>query len=163
MRELTAEEISSCFVNCSAKDLEKLELPQDLADRPWPTLDFLGWIDPSTPLRGYLVVDLPEGLTGVRLRFPGNPPSTRRPSMCSFCHTVHAVGGVALVSAPRRAGESAGSFGTYACADLACSLHVRDLTGPFHGVPARETIGYDHSVERLRTNVAAFVRRVMRG
>lgn len=160
MRILDAEEITGSFVNCSPTDLAKLELPSDLLSRPWPTLDFLGWIDPSTPLRGYLVVDLPEGLTGVRLRFPSSPPSTRRTSMCALCHTTHAVGGVSLVSAPHRRGDSVGSFGTYACTDLACSLHVRGLTGPFHGVPARETLGFEGAVERLRRNVAAFVRRV---
>lgn len=160
MRELTSEEIAGCFVNCSAKDLAKLELPADLAAKPWPTLDYFGWIDPSTPLRGYMVVDLPEGLTGVRLRFPSNPTAARRTAMCSFCHTTHATGGVSLVTAPRRQGDDAGSFGMYICSDLACSLHIRGLTGPLHGVPARETIGFDDAVERLRAKVAAFVRRV---
>ncbi|WP_030176962.1 FBP domain-containing protein [Spirillospora albida] len=166
MRAITEGELRTCFVNCSKGDAKRLNLPKDFAESPWEDLDFLGWRDPKAPDRAYLVAERGDGLIGIALRFasaPGRARGFNSTSMCSFCQTVHTGGGVALLGARRggEAGKQGNSVGQYLCADLACSLYVRGrkqtLLGDGHddGVPLADR------VERLRTNLDAFIASVI--
>jgi hypothetical protein len=52
-----------------------------------------------------------------------------KPAICDLCKTQQDAGGVRLVSFPRtKTASEHDSNGHLCCADLACSLHVRDLT-----------------------------------
>lgn len=52
-----------------------------------------------------------------------------KPAICDLCKTQQEAGGVRLVSFPKPDADSEhDSNGYLCCADLACSLHVRDLT-----------------------------------
>jgi hypothetical protein len=55
VQPLTEREIRAAFVNCSKGEAKRLNVPRDLATRPWDDLDFLGWRDPQAPERAYLV------------------------------------------------------------------------------------------------------------
>lgn len=138
-----------------------MNLPDDLAERPWDDLDYLGWQDPRAPQRRYLVTEHDGVLRGLVLRAP-EVGVARRASMCSLCLTVRS-GGVALLVAPRagKAGQRGHSTGLPMCADLCCSLLVRGriaTTGPV----VYETLSVEEKVARLRANLDTFLDRVLR-
>ena len=160
MECLTEARIRASFVNCTKGEARRLNVPKDLATRPWDDLDYLGWRDPQSTTRGYLVAEVDGALTGVVLRAPENSVGHARRSLCSLCLTVHS-GGVALMVAPRagRSGQRGNSVGTYICSDLACSLYVRGKreTGT---TGMHETLTAEQRADRLRHNLGAFVVRV---
>jgi hypothetical protein len=156
---LTETQIRASFVNTTKGEAKRLHVPRDLADRPWDDLDYLGWRDPQSPARGYLVAPGGDGLRGLALRAPEARTSARR-SMCSVCLTLRS-GGVSLMVAPRagKAGQQGHTIGTYLCADLACSLYVRGKLST--GTPGmHETLTQDARIERLVANLTSFVDRV---
>jgi treble-clef zinc-finger protein len=161
MRALAEPEIRASFVNCTKGEAKRLNLPADLARRPWSDLDYLGWRDPQAPQRGYLVAEHDGALRGVVLRAP-DVGVARRSSMCGLCLTVRS-GGVSLLVAPRagKAGQRGHSTGTPMCADLACSLYVRGRQSA-SGPVVYETLTVEEKVARLRTNLDAFLARVLR-
>ena len=138
-----------------------MNLPRDLGEVAWADLDYLGWRDPQSPARGYLVAEHAGRTCGIVLRAPGVGVG-RRASMCSLCLTVRS-GGVALMVAPRagRAGQRGHSVGTPMCADLACSLYVRGrltTSGPV----LQETLTTEQRIARLVANLDTFLARVLR-
>lgn len=162
MHPLTEPQIRAAFVNVTKGEAKRMNVPRDLAERPWDDLDYLGWRDPQSPARGYLVAPVGDRTVGVALRAPGASAGSARPSMCSLCLTVRS-GGVSLLVSPRagKAGSQGHTVGTNICDDLACSLYVR---GKLHaGTPAmRETLTLEQRIERLVENVESFVARVTR-
>ncbi len=184
MEPLSEAEIRASFVNCSKGEAKRLNLPRDLAERPWADLDFLGWRDPGAPDRAYLVVPVEGGdrtdggasgstaggpvgggLVGVTLRIaPGARRSLLRSSLCGFCLTGHSGGGVDLLAAPLAgpAGRQGNTVGLYMCADLACSLYVRGKKTSALAKRMEETLTLDEQIARTRRNVAAFLDKVTR-
>ena len=161
MNPLAEPEIRASFVNCTKGEAKRLNLPRDLAERPWDDLDYLGWRDPQAPARGYLVAEHAGRLQGIVLRAP-QVGTARRSSMCSLCLTVRS-GGVSLMVAPRagKAAQLGHSVGTYMCADLTCSLVVRGKVTT-SGPVVYETVTTEQRVERLTTNLDEFLARVLR-
>jgi hypothetical protein len=182
MEPLSEAEIRASFVNCSKGEAKRLNLPRDLAERPWADLDFLGWRDPGAPDRAYLVVpadggDGPDGgggpadrtagggPVGVTLRVaPGARRSLLRSSLCGLCLTGHSGGGVDLLAAPLAgpAGRQGNTVGLYMCADLACSLYVRGKKTSALAKRMEETLTLEEQIARTRRNVAAFLDKVTR-
>jgi hypothetical protein len=160
VHSLTEARIRSSFVNCTQGEAKRLNVPKDLAVRPWDDLDYLGWRDPQSPARGYLVAEVGGELTGVVLRAPDKTVGHARKSLCSLCLTVHS-GGVVLMVAPRagKPGQRGNSVGTYICSDLACSLYIRGKrdTGT---TGMHETLTVEQRAARLRDNLGAFLGRV---
>lgn len=166
MEQLTAEEIRCSFVNCSKGEASRLPLPKELAKVRWADLDFLGWRDQGAPGTAYVVAPAPDGdgVVGLVLRVNDTPGRARVKNMCTLCLTTHSSGDMALMVAPLAgaAGRSGNTVGNYLCADLACSLYARGLKRPERAQP-EETLTPEQKVERLRTNLRAFVRRVVSG
>jgi hypothetical protein len=162
MRPITENEIRASFVNCSKGETQRLNLPRDFAELPWPDLDFLGWRDPGAPDRGYLVAEHAERLVGVALRTGnGSGRGFTARSICTICKTTRTGGGVALLSA-RRAGESGrngNTVGQYICSDLACSLYVRGKKISA-GTLLDETLDVPARIARVETGLHAFLNRV---
>ncbi len=162
MKPLTEPEIRAAFVNCTKGEARRLNVPRDLTGLPWDDLDFLGWRDPQSPERAYLVAELDGNLTGIALRCPGPSPLQKRSNICSFCLTSH-TGGVTLMVAPKagQAGQHGNSVGTYLCTDLACSLYLRGKK-PVVGLGGRfrERLTLEEKVGRTMTNLAAFAVKV---
>jgi len=164
MRAITESDIRRSFVNCSKGEAKRVNVPRDLEEQPWEELDFLGWRDPGAPDRGYLVVDHGERLVGISLRATsGNSRGFTARSMCSLCLTTHTGGGVALMTARRtgEAGRQGNTVGQYLCTDLACSLYTRGGKQSAAGGELAETISADEKITRMRTNLAAFVDKVL--
>jgi hypothetical protein len=159
VRPLTEQEIRAAFVNCSKGEAKRLNMPRDLADRPWEDLDFLGWRDHQAPERAYLACETGDQLVAVTLRCPGPNPLQKKTSMCSICLTSH-TGGVTLMVAPRtgKAGQQGNTVGEYLCSDLACSLYLRGKK-PVSGRYS-EGLTVEEKVERAMTNLTAFVAKV---
>ncbi len=160
MTPLNEQQIRAAFVNCTKGEAKRLYVPHDLGDRPWADLDYLGWRDPQSPLRGYLVAEHEGRPCGIVLRAPESGGGARR-RMCSLCVTVHS-GGVSLMVAPRggKAGQQGNSVGTYICADLCCSLYVRNKLAT--GAPAlHETLTIAQRADRLVVNLDAFIAKVV--
>jgi hypothetical protein len=160
VRPLTEPQIRASFVNCTKGEAKRLNVPRDLADRPWDDLDYLGWSDPQAPTRRYLVAEVDGATYGVVLRINEASVGAARRSMCSLCITVQS-GGVSLMVAPRagKAGQQGNSVGTYICSDLACSLYVRGKLRT--GTPGmHETLTVEQRATRLVANLESFVARV---
>lgn len=158
---LTEPEIRASFVNCSKGEAKRLNVPRGLPEQPWADLDFLGWRDPQSRTRGYLVAPYDGGLRGVVLRASDGGAGVPRKNLCTICLTPHPPGGVVLLVAPRagKAGQNGDSVGTYVCADLQCSLYVRGRRKPdTERLP--ESLSVEQRIDRLTTNLAAFLGRV---
>jgi hypothetical protein len=163
VRPVTESDIRASFVNCTKGEAKRLAVPRDLATRPWPDLDFLGWRDPAAPERAYLVVESGDGLTGVALRRATPGTGLARRSMCSLCLTTHSGDGVSLMTARKagRAGQHGNSVGSYICSDLACSLYLRGKKDAGLGARFHETLTVAEKIARTMANVTAFLSRVV--
>lgn len=164
MQQVTERDIRASFVNCTKGEAKRLAVPRDLAARPWDDLDFLGWRDPGSPERAYLVTDFGDGLVGVALRLASSRAGRVRRTMCSLCLTTHAGGGVSLMTARKagRAGQQGNSVGVYICTDLACSLYVRGKKRTDPGGRIHESLTLEEQVERTTANLAGFLDTVLR-
>jgi hypothetical protein len=127
MQQITAQQIRSSFINASRSEAAKLNLPQDFDALEWASLDFLGWRDNKMPLRGYLVVPGPTGLTGIMLRAPEGGARKNRSVLCELCRDVFSKEDVLLWVAKRagQSGRDGNTVGTLICADFLCSGNVR--------------------------------------
>lgn len=160
MDPITEHEIRSSFINCSKGAAQRLAVPVDLADRPWGDLDFLGWSDPGSSGRCYLVVPEDDHLVGLALRHATGGP--RRAQMCTLCLTTHTGNGVALMAAARAGapGRRGDTVGIYTCSDLACSLYARGKRSPAAGRSYKEDVDPADRAARIQARVAAFITRV---
>ena len=133
-----------------------------LEEVAWSDLDFLGWVDPKAPQQAAVVTPHEDGLVAVKLH--RNAASGAGQRMCSWCCTLHPGSGVSLVVANRagRAGRDGNTTGTDVCADLRCSDYARGRATPAVVGLAQETLTAEQKSERLRRNLATFVRRVLR-
>ena len=164
MEPLTEHQVRASFVNASKGEVQRLNLPPDLDQLAWDQREFLGWVDPRSPLAAQLVVPTDDGPVGVVLRRNASGAGPRRARMCSLCATTHAGQGVALMVARRagKAGRDGNTVGLDICASLECSGYARGLLPPPAMTAAHETLSVDERVARLRRNVLAFVERVRR-
>ncbi|KAA0017981.1 FBP domain-containing protein [Antrihabitans cavernicola] len=160
MEPINERDIRSSFINCSKGDAKRLPVPKDLDDQPWDDLDFLGWSDPSFRGRCYIVTPQDDRLVGIALKYELG--GSRKSQMCTICLTTHAGGAVELMTA-RKTGDSGrrgNTVGTYICTDLACSLYARRKKTPALGNQYREDSSPEDRIERVRTNLDAFIGRV---
>ncbi|MFI7128152.1 FBP domain-containing protein [Nonomuraea sp. NPDC050153] len=165
MNPLTENDIRTSFVNCSKGEARRLGLPRGLSGSPWSDLDFLGWRDPGAPERAYLVAERDGGPVGVALRLAQEVRrSFTKSTLCSVCVTPHSGTGVALFTAPRvgAAGRQGNTVGAYMCADLACSLYVRDRKQTELGTRF-ESLTVAERVARAAANLDGFLERVLDG
>ncbi|SFC41291.1 FBP C-terminal treble-clef zinc-finger [Nocardioides terrae] len=158
MSPLSEPQIRAAFVNLSKGAAARVNLPADLEERAWQELDYLGWQDPKAPGRTYLVTDRAGQTRAIALRVSEAGRRARK-TMCDLCLTV---GSVTLMVAPRagRAGQRGDSVGTYICADLDCSLYVRNKRS--NGtVVMEERLSVEEKIARLVANLDTFVTRVL--
>ncbi|GAA1346138.1 FBP domain-containing protein [Saccharothrix algeriensis] len=163
MRPATERDIRASFVNCTKGEAKRLHVPRDLAERPWADLDFLGWRDPASPQRAYLVTESSDGFVGVALRLAAPGAAHTRRTMCALCLTTHKGDGVSLMTARKagREGQAGNSVGTYLCSDLACSLYLRGKKDVEPGGRHHESLTLEEKVERTVANLAGFLAKVV--
>lgn len=162
MKELTETDIRASFVNASRGEIARIPMP-GLHEVMWNDREYLGWRDPQSPLRGYLVHWLDDRPFGIVLRASEVGLNRGISAMCSLCRSTQPSDQVALFSAPRagQAGRDGNSVGTYICSDLACSILIRIVPPPQPMQPAPEEIVASR-VRGLLERIDAFSRNVVR-
>jgi hypothetical protein len=160
MKPMSEAQIRASMVNAAPGEAQRMPLP-GLHEVVWSDREYLGWRDPGSPQRGYLVYwrgDDPIGIalraSEVRLR-PGS-------AICSLCNTPQPAGQVTMFSAVLAgdAGRAGNSVGTYICADLACSLLIRIAPPSYDWMPDSAHVIADR-IAGLQTRVRSFVGRVL--
>jgi hypothetical protein len=154
MKPLERHELVALFDGCEPP--ERCFPDVDVVD--WGVLDYLGWIHPGGHL-GYVVVPREHGPQGLVLRRTPFTPRRRRAQMCSWCHTLHRSGGVAMFSRTVDGSDGRRSIGVQVCRNLDCSLRLRNLTGDVH-VLMPETLHVTGKIARLERALDRFVERV---
>lgn len=74
MRPMTREEVRGAIVNLDPA-AKRVRLPARFDDVRWHRIDYLGWRDPSSPKRAYLVTEADDRARGCCC---GRPRTTRR-------------------------------------------------------------------------------------
>ena len=135
MKALTEAEIRDSLVNAAPGEAERMPLP-GLHEVVWADREYLGWRDPGSPQRGYLVYWRGDEPVGIVLRASETRLQVGS-AICSLCNTPQPAGQVTMFSAARagEAGRAGNTVGTYICADLACSLLIRIAPPSFEWQP----------------------------
>lgn len=91
---------------------------------------------------------------------PAGTSGRTKPIICDFCKTWQ-TGGRAGSITFRTERRSSNSISFLCCLDLACSLHVRDLTAASKSSRAqlREDITPEHRVERLQAKLVSLIEK----
>jgi hypothetical protein len=155
MLPISGSDIRDSFVNASQREVRELRFPEGFPDLRWDLIDFLGWRDPKSPQRGYLVVPVGDEVIGLLLQQAGASPRSR--AQCTWCQDVRLPNPVAFYGARRAgaAGRAGNTIGTLVCTDFECSANVRKA-------PPMAYLGFDvhaataQRIADLRTRVAAF-------
>lgn len=160
MKPLTEDAIRSCIVNAAPDEAERMPLP-GLHEVIWDEREYLGWRDPGSPSRGYLVVWRDDQPVGIVLRASATRLQAGS-AICSLCNTPQPASQVTMFSAARagEAGRRGDSVGTYICADLACSLLIRISPPPLDMQPSPAELVAARAAA-LQARVDAFTGRVL--
>jgi hypothetical protein len=162
VKQLSPTEIRESFVNASPDETQRVPLP-GLHEVMWDEREYLGWRDPRSRQRGYLVHWVDDRAVGIVLRASEFALQPGISAMCSLCRITQPSDQVTLFSAPRagQAGLNGNTVGTYICDDLACSHLIRILPPamPMQPNPATLLAG---RAEGLLTRVQAFTADVMK-
>ena len=161
MQSVTPQQIRSSFVNASRSEAAKLTLPKNFDFLDWDNLEFLGWRDEKMPLRGYLVVPGPKGITGVMLRAPEGGARKNRAVLCELCRDVHSKDDVLLWVAKRagQSGRNGNTVGTLICADFLCCGNVRKEP-PVNEINPDPAAVVVRQIQGLQERTAQFLGRV---
>jgi hypothetical protein len=141
MQPMTEDEIRASFVNAGADVIERMPLP-GLHETVWEEREYLGWIDPTFPQRGYIVYWRDGKPFGIVLRSASSTMSRGISAMCSLCRTHQPGSQVTLFTAPKagKAGRDGNTIGTYICSDLACSTIIRIVPPPSSFLPQPDEV-----------------------
>jgi hypothetical protein len=160
MKPLTEDDIRGSLVNASPVEAHRMPMP-GLHEMVWEEREYLGWRDPGSPQRGYLVYWRDGEPVGMVLR-AAETRLRHGAAICSLCNTPQPANQVTMFSAVRAgaAGMRGDSVGTYICADLACSLLIRIAPPQYEMQPSpKEVVARRAAV--LQTRLDAFTERVL--
>lgn len=160
MKALTEADILNSFVNASQAETHRIPMP-GLHEMYWHDREYLGWRDPGSPQRGYLVAWQGSRPVGVVLR-AADARLQAGSAICSLCNTPQPAAQVTMFSAVRAgdAGRRGDSVGTYICADLACSLLIRIAPPQYEMQPSPKEVVTARAAG-LQSRLEAFVGRVL--
>jgi hypothetical protein len=162
VKQLSEIDIRASIVNATRGEIDRMPLP-GLHEVLWESREYLGWRDPQSRHRGYLVHWTDGRPVGIVLRESDASLTRGISAMCALCRTAQPAHQVSMFTAPRagEAGRNGNTIGTYICADLACSLLIRitPAAQPLHPDPA-EIIA--DRAEGLLQRVQAFTADILR-
>ena len=162
MKPLTPDEIRVSFVNAMPDDVSRIPLP-GLHETLWESREYLGWRDPQTSNRGYIVFWRENEPVGMVVRASESQMSRSISAMCSLCRTQQPAHQVSLFSVAKAgaAGLNGNTVGTYICSDLACSTIIRILPPPSDMQPSPADVVAFRSAGLL-TRLDSFTREVLK-
>ena len=169
MRTLDIESINQCIDQSIARrNLKKNIRPATLitAIRPedWDNLDFLA-VPTRSGRDGVLIIDIDDALYATPYELAaikGDKITGRlKPVICDFCKTWQTGSRAATISF-HISQRSHNSIAFLCCADLRCSLHVRDKTADSKTSRAqlREDISTENRILRLQDKLKALTNRL---
>jgi len=160
MRPLTEADIRESLVNAGPGEAERIPMP-GLHEVLWEEREYLGWRDPGSPQRGYLVAWRGDTPVGIVLRAAGTRLQAGS-AICSLCSTPQPGNQVTMFAAPLAGekGRRGDTVGTYICADLSCSLLIRIAPPQYEMQPAPDELVAARAAG-LSSRVAAFAERVL--
>ncbi len=169
MRALSLNEINNCIDDPSVKkslkkNIRPAPIVAGLSTEDWANLDFLT-ISSRDKRNGLLIIDTNENVyvTPYELSPLRGDSSTGRlkPIICDFCKTWQTGSRAATISF-RPNPRSLDTIGFLCCADLQCSLHVRDRTVDSKTSRAQlhENITVEERIDRLRSKLNSLVERL---
>jgi hypothetical protein len=160
MKALTESDIRSSLVNAEPAEAQRMPMP-GLHEMVWEDREYLGWRDPGSPQRGYLVAWHGGRAVGIVLRASGARLQAGA-AICSLCNTPQPANQVTMFSAVRagEAGRRGDSVGTYICADLACSLLIRIAPPQYEMQPSPDEVVASRAAG-LQARLEAFTERVL--
>jgi FBP C-terminal treble-clef zinc-finger len=162
MKPLTESDIRSSFVNATEAELERIPIP-GLHEVIWASREYLGWRDPQSRSRGYIVHWQGDQPVGIVLRASEVGLRAGIPALCGLCLTHQPSSQVTLFSAARagQSGRDGNTIGTYICSDLACSILIR-ITAPAHPMHPDPNDLVAAKAEGLLTRLTALTAGVMK-
>jgi hypothetical protein len=162
MRPLTANDIRASIVNAPAEDVERLPMP-GLHETVWDSREYLGWRDPQSPQRGYIVFWRDDAPIGMVVRAASTQQSRSISAMCSLCRTQQPANQVSLFTVPKagKAGRDGNTVGTYICSDLGCSTIIRILPPPSDMQPSPSDVVASRAAGLL-TRLNSFTAEVLK-
>jgi FBP C-terminal treble-clef zinc-finger len=162
VKPLTEDEIRSSFINATDAEIERMPIP-GLHEVIWSSREYLGWRDPHSRQRGYLVHWQNDEPIGIVLRASEVSLRPGIPALCGFCLTHQPSSQVTLFSAARagQSGRDGNTIGTYICDDLACSILIR-ITAPAHPMQPPPNDLVAAKAEGLLSRLNSFTAGVMR-
>lgn len=124
MQKITREDLKQLF-----KKVKKLRLPNDLEQRDFASLNYLGWIDESDKIC-YLVYKYKGKLTGLRFNFIRSVFKPLQKGFCELCHKHRRKSDVLFISTKTKKlpkGINYRTRGTYICSDFnKCNQDMKD-------------------------------------
>jgi hypothetical protein len=162
VKPLSPSDIRGSFVNAPPDEVDRIPLP-GLHEVIWSDREYLGWRDPQSHQRGFLVHwngDLPVGIVLRASEFSLQNGISAR---CSLCAISQPSDQVTLFTAPLAgpSGRNGNTVGTYVCDDLACSHLIRVLPPASLLQPEPDRLLATRS-EQLLARVQSFTADVMK-
>ncbi|WEK60876.1 MAG: FBP domain-containing protein [Candidatus Microbacterium colombiense] len=156
MRPIDERAIRASFRNASRKEVSDLNLPAGFRDIDFSRLDYLGWSDPKSPRRAYVIAEIDDEFVGVLLQQAEQRVIAR--AQCSWCDDITLRNDVQLFTARKigSAGRKGDTVGTLVCANFECSANVRRLPPLAYEGFDREA-ARDQRIVRLGEHVRAFL------
>lgn len=156
MRPIDERAVRASLRNASRKEISDLNLPAGFADIDFDRLDYLGWTDPKSPRRVYVIAEIDGEPVGALLQQAERRVIAR--AQCSWCDDVTLRNDVQLFTARKTgaAGRKGDTVGTLVCANFGCSDTVRRLPPLAYEGFDRE-LARDLRIERLGEHVRAFL------
>ncbi|PPJ15690.1 FBP domain-containing protein [Nocardia nova] len=160
MRAMSRAEVRAAIVNTDPPG-SRVRLPGWFDEISWDALEYLGWRDPRSPMRAYLVAEVDGAATGVLLRqAPARAELGSRAMMCDLCRFTRRFNEVSVFTARRAAKDKRQRLsgrGLHLCSGLDCHANVKRAVplGPLDP-PADELIRQRRS--GLRSRTIAFLR-----
>ncbi|WP_309131090.1 FBP domain-containing protein [Brevibacterium sp.] len=159
MKQLTENQVKKSFVNASRREVEKIRIPDHLAEADWSNREYIGWTDPKIPQRAYVIVSIDEVPHGLVLR---STPSAKSQAMCNWCEDIHELGNVKMFVAKKAgsSGRNGNTLGTLIHGDFNCSELVRTPPRAVEGQNDPEAF-IARRVATLSEHAETFVRRII--
>lgn len=127
MKKITRNQLKKIF-----KKVKHFRLPEDLEEREFDKLKFLGWVDQTDDV-AYTVFEYKGKLEGIRWEITKLTYRPVSPAFCEICKKHRRRDEIMLITSKPRKLDKGTDFqtkGNYVCFDLLrCSLEAKDTKG----------------------------------